>query len=143
MITGEFDADGRPFVTCRVVVTRLGIDRTVPFLLDTGAHDTLLHPSDATKIEMPFGRLTNRVTAPGVGGAARYFQEPAVLVFLEESQVHMYSVPLLISGPDGSHWEMPSLLGRNVINHWRVDYDPSNGILGCVVRRADYSMDIN
>ena len=66
-----------------------------------------------------------------------------MLVFLEESQVHMYSVPLLISGPDDSHWEMPSLLGRNVINHWRVDYDPSNGILGCVVRRADYSMDIN
>ena len=28
-------------------------------------------------------------------------------------------------------------LGHNVINNWRMEYDPSEGRLECTVRRAD------
>ena len=37
---------------------------------------------------------------------------------------------------------IPSLLGRNVINHWHIEYDPLNGLLECMVRHADYNLEI-
>ena len=35
-----------------------------------------------------------------------------------------------------------SLLGRNAINHWHIEYDPLNGLLECMVRHADYNLEI-
>jgi hypothetical protein len=35
---------------------------------------------------------------------------------------------------------LPSLLGRDVINHWFMEYDPVNARLEFTVRHADYSL---
>ena len=142
MILGEFDDQGRSYVECRVAVQRFRIDSKVRFLLDTGASNTLLHPQDSYKLGVPFASLANRVGSISIGGVGHYFREPGALVFEDGFQIRMYGFELLISEPSHADKELPSLLGRNIINYWRVEYDPSNNVLECTVRHADYTLDI-
>ena len=46
-------------------------------------------------------------------------------------------VSLLIADPNETNDSLPSLLGRNVINHWYIQYDPANNTLEFTVRHAD------
>ena len=38
--------------------------------------------------------------------------------------MRVYQVGLLIAAPNDSNDVLPSLLGRNVINNWRIEYAP-------------------
>ena len=143
MIVGRFDERGRPFVECRVTIPRLRVDERVLFLLDTGADSTCLHPRDADPVGIPFSRLGNRVYSRGIGGISTYFREPTLLVFGDESQSRHYVVDILIAEPNQNSQGLPSLLGRNVINNWSVEYDPTNNRLECTVRQADYTIDVS
>ena len=137
MIRGRFDDRGRPFVRGRLVAPRLEIDESVLFLLDTGADVTCLHPADAKNVGLAFEHLRNRVSYRGVGGTSPYFVEPAILSFTDELQARLYAIQLLIAEPDGSNEVLPSLLGRDIINNWRIQYDPIVSRLECQVRHAD------
>lgn len=143
MIAGKFDGLGRPLVECRIVIERLRINSPVSFLLDTGAVSTCLHSRDATKIGMPFSRLGNSVRYRGVGGGAAYFREQAFLYFEDQriGRYYIYEMPLHIAEPHPNVENLPSLLGRDVINRWHMQYDPSNAHLQFVVRQADYTID--
>ena len=141
MIVGRFDDTGRPQVECRVIIRRLGVDERMAFLLDTGADNTYLHLEDAEALGVPFEQLVRRTDARGVGGRSSYFRELAFLVFDDNAQRRIYTVELRIAGPDESNLTLPSLLGRNVINHWYVQYDPTNFRLDCIVRHADHTLD--
>lgn len=141
MIIGGFDGRGRPYVECRVVIPRLGTDENVRFLLDTGADNTSLHPLAARRARIPFDQLGNRTGSRGIGGTSSYFREPALLVFDDDSQVRVYEIELRIAEPNESNRTLPSLLGRNVINYWYVQYDPTNARLECEVRYADHTLD--
>ena len=137
MILGEFDDRGRPFVRGRLVAPRLEVDESVLFLLDTGADVTCLHPADAKNVGLAFDQLSNRVSYRGVGGRSPYFVEPAILSITDKLQARLYAVQLLIAEPDGSNEVLPSLLGRDIINNWRIEYDPTRSRLECAVRHAD------
>lgn len=143
MIVGKFDGLGRPLVECRIVIQRLRIDSSVSFLLDTGAVSTCLHPKDATNIGMPFSRLGNSVSYSGVGGRSAYFREQAFLYFEDQriGRYYVYDMPLQIAEPRPNVRNLPSLLGRDVINQWYMQYDPANAHLQFVVRQADYTID--
>ena len=141
MIAGRFDELGRPYVEGRVTIPRLQVDERVLFLLDTGADSTCLHPRDAYSLSIPFSQLGSPVSSMGVGGRSAYYREPTLLVFGDESKSRIYVVDMLIAEPNESSEGLPSLLGRNVINHWLVEYDPTNGRLECTVRHADYTLD--
>ena len=141
MIIGEFDELGRPYVECRLIIPRLQVDERILFLLDTGADRTCLHPQDANRVHIPFRRLGNMMNSRGVGGSSSYFSEPATLAFSDKSYTRLYAVGLLIAEPDGGNKGLPSLLGRDVINHWYMQYDPMNAKLEFTVRHADYTLD--
>ncbi len=71
MILGEFNEDtGEPTILGFVYFPRLkeSIVARVPFLLDTGASTTILHPKDARKLKVAFGKLRNSARSRGVGG---------------------------------------------------------------------------
>ena len=140
MIVGGFDGSRRPFVECRVVIPRLGIEGKSLFL-DTGADGTCLHPDDSKRLEIPLDALGNRRLSRGIGGRSAYFRETALLVFADERLSRAYRVELLIAEPNPNAEGLPSLLGRNVINHWFMEYDPVNGRLDFTVRYADYTLD--
>ena len=137
MIVGQFDAFGRPYMEGRLIIPRLQVNQNVSFLLDTGADSTCLHPGDAAGAGVPFGQLRNRGLSRGIGGKSPYFREPATLLFPDGLVARLYEVGLLIAEPDESNGNLPSLLGRNIINHWHMEYDPANGRLECTVRYAD------
>ena len=142
MIIGEFDEWGRPYVECRLIIPRLQVNEKILFLLDTGADRTCLHPEDANRIRIPFERLGNRMNSRGVGGRSSYFSEPAILSFDDRHHTRLYVVELLIAEPHEGNEGLPALLGRDVINHWYMQYDPANARLECTVRHADYTLDV-
>ncbi len=48
---------------------------------------------------------------------------------------------LLIAKPQGSNEGLPSPLGRDAINHWYMQCDPTLSRLDCAVRYADHTPD--
>lgn len=144
MIIGELGRFGRPYVRCRLSMPRLGVSGRIIFLADTGADSTYLHPGDGVELGVPFGLLQGRSTTRGIGGTASYSPEPAVLVFTDEAagQDYGYRININAAKPDAVSDRIPSLLGRDVIRRWRMDYDPTEGRLEFTVRDADFALDI-
>lgn len=141
MIVGEFDARGRPYVKGELSLPRLGVSHDIDFLLDTGADVTCLHPGDAQMLHIPFNRLRGKKFFDGVGGKSPpYFQERATLSFSDGASTRLYEINLNIAVQSESNKDLPSLLGRDVINHWYMHYDPSNASLRFVVRHADQTI---
>ncbi len=141
MIIGRFDDRGCPYVAARVVIERLGVNARVPFLLDTGADRTSLHPRSARRTGVPFGELGNRQRARGVGGSSAYFRELAILLFDDDVRIRGYSLELLIAEPNRDNERLPSLLGRDVFDCWAIQYDLMNSKLECAVHYADFTLD--
>ncbi len=141
MIRGEFDDLGRPFVDCYVNFPRLHLGGRALFLLDTGAGNTCLHSDDAGSLGIPFDALGNRMLTRGIGGRSTYFRETALLTFADESRTRGYMVSVLIASPYANTQGLPSILGRNVVNNWFMEYDPSTARLDFTVRHADYTLE--
>lgn len=137
MIAGRFDAYGEPFFRARLVIPRLGIDREIDFLVDTGADCTCLHPADGIRIQLPFGELGTRSLFAGVGGSYPYYQEIAFIVFAGGERNYAFDITLSIARPQPPTPSnprpvvnlLPSLLGRDVLNRLRIDYDYPAGRL--------------
>ena len=140
MIRGSFDR-GRPVVECRLVIPRLSVNHRLLLLVDTGASASCLHPADAIRAGIPFDELGNRVGYLGIGGSSAYFRESANLLFEDDSYLQIYRLDLLIAAPTENNRDLPSLLGRDVLNRWRMDYDPADRRLECTVRSADHTSD--
>ena len=140
MIRGSFDR-GRPVVECRLVIPRLSVNHRLLLLVDNGASASCRHPADARRSGIPFEELGNRVGYLGIGGSSACFRESANLLFEDDSHLQIYRLDLLIAAPTSSNRDLPSLLGRDVLNRWRIDYDPADGRLGCTVRSADHTSD--
>ena len=115
MIKGSFDR-GRPVVECRLVIPRLSVNHRLMPLVDTGASAFCLHPADAIRAGIPFGEQGSRIGYLGIGGASAYFRESANLLFEDDSYLQIYRLDLLIAAPKASNRDLPSLLGRDVLN---------------------------
>ena len=74
-----------------------------------------------------------------MGGSSHYFSEPALISFPDDALVRLYEIDLFIAQPSDANAGLPSLLGRDIINHWYMRYDPPNGRLDFSVRYPDYS----
>ena len=77
----------------------------------------------------------------GVGGAATYFREPAVMEFIdaEAREVRRHEIDVLIARPDPDSIHginrLHSLLGRDIIDRWRLLYDRTDNLLEFTVKR--------
>ena len=148
MIRGEFGTAGRPFVEGSLTLPRFGVTRHINFLVDTGADATCIHPRDGQPAGIPFDLLQGSTTSRGIGGQATYFREPAVLEFVdaEARKIHSCEVTVNIAKP-GAGTNDPintiySLLGRDIIDRWRMVYDRTDSILEFTVRSADAILDV-
>ena len=101
MIIGRFgNTTGRPHLEGRVVIPRLKLSANVSFIVDTGADKTVLMPMDGIKMGLNYQNLVNTVDTVGIGGVAKDFIEPAVVVFLDDAgMLYIYSISLHISAP--------------------------------------------
>ena len=84
-------------------------------------------PADAQTLAVDYDALQNRAASVGLGGAVDLFKEPARLAFAGSGGV-MYGYEInrsVYPAGDRGSLTLPSLLGRNVIDRWRVTYDRS------------------
>ena len=137
MIIGRFDDWGRPILRARLLIPRLGISGSVNFLVDTGAINTCLHPHAGQRIQIPFDELRAPRSAIGIGGSQQYYQEPALVALTDSDGERRFRITLSIARPQlptASNPRpvvnlLPSLLGRDVLNRLRIDYDHPGGRL--------------
>ena len=147
MILGIFGPTGQPFIEGYLTLPRFDITRTITFLVDTGADATCIHPRDGRPAGIPFDQLRDDIVSRGVGGQATYFREPAILEFVdgEARTIHGCEVTVNIAKPGERATDaintIYSLLGRDIIDRWRMVYDRSEGILEFTVRSADAVLD--
>ena len=135
MILGEFLLDGMPVVEGYVTLPRFNLTRNVMFLVDTGAYATCIHPRDTERVSLPFDLLERPVASDGVGGTATYFIEPAVLEFVDGDarEIRRYEIDVRVAkpAPDPRHSinRLHSLLGRDIIDRWRMLYHRTDNLL--------------
>ena len=142
MITGGFDPSGRPTVEGYLTLPRFGIlDRAIVFRVDTGADATSIHPRDSRFIGIPFDRLRRPIDSNSVGGVAKYFREAAILEFIdgEARTIRKHKVEVLIAKPHPNPMhsinQFHSLLGRDIIDRWRMLYDQTDNLLEFTFKR--------
>lgn len=112
------------------------MEGVVSFVFDTGADTSMLMPLDAKDLGVDHAVLRNPASARGVGGTVTTHKEPAHLAFLDDEGDRLcgYEVALRICEPSDSATKIPSLLGRDVIDRWRVTYDKTRAeLLGQVI----------
>ena len=135
MLRGRFgDTSGRPYVEGHVLLPRLGRSGNVSFIFDTGADTSVLMPLDAQRMGIDYGMLDNEVLSLGVGGESKNCIESAYLAFVGNEALYGYEIALHICRPAKELMTIPSLLGRDVIDQWRVTYDkPASELLAEVI----------
>ena len=144
MIIGRFgDTSGRPFMEGRLILPRLNIQGNISFLMDTGADSSVVMPGDAKRLGVLYDTLEGDRECSGIGGTVHSFVEQAILVFTDPN-VMLYGYDLQIDiMPDGPEMdEVPSLLGRDVLDRWRITYDPLGTGLRAKARTSDITISL-
>ena len=138
MISGAFGRSGRLYVDCRVAIPRFRISAGIRFLVDTGSDETIIHPRDIEEagVMVPFPENMPRV--PGIGGSSALLKAGGTLLFTDADRVTQYPYRLAvnIARPGDHNRNFPSLLGRDVLDCWYLESDPTNRLLQFTVRRT-------
>ena len=109
-------------------------------LVDTGADRSLISREDALRLAVPYNLLVREDKISGIGGDNKVHLEGAVLAFAEQQGVlHFYSVEIGVLEDDPGATSVPSILGRDILDRWRMDYHPSGGVLQFEVVSSDRS----
>ena len=126
-----------PAVQAYCYFTRLQIGSWVTFMVDTVAAGTTLHGVSAWRIQRHM-RPETLLPASGVGGSCVYYGERAVLVFIDSdnnplsktlNRIDIQAItPRDIIANQGIP-SIPSLLGRDILNRWKFEYDYPNSTM--------------
>jgi hypothetical protein len=139
MLRGRFSrATGRPFIDGHLFLPRLDIHGNISFCIDTGADRSLLLPTDGERLGIEFEMLARTERATGIGGVSENFVEGAIIAFPEPGRcLWIYETELAIAARRPELFAVPSLLGRDIVNRWRMVYDPAADRLTLTVKSAD------
>ena len=143
MLRGRFGhANKRPYIQGRLFIPRLEIWSDVSFLVDTGADKTSLLPADGSRMGLSYDQLMKSpIPSVGIGGISRSYTEESIVLFNEPGKaLYTYEIAIEIVGPDDHIMDIPSLLGRDILNRWRMDYSPTTDELTFQVITADHTI---
>ena len=144
MLRGRIgNTTSRPFIEGQLSIQSIGVEsEKVSFLADTGADVGLLAPVDSTRLGVDYARCTpNPEPVAGVGGETRdTYLETAVLAFSDEDGLTTYGyvVEVLIFPQKKETEKLVSVVGRDILSRWRMDYWPSADSVTFEVEGWDY-----
>ena len=131
MIRGYFNS-GRPSVLGLTYFVDLQQLRPVQFLIDTGADTTTIHPGDFLPLDVDPALLLRKPDsqASGIGGQAQAWKHAALVMLLEDDleTVKVVSCNLDVAVPHQLNMSYPSLLGRDVLQHFVLTIDGNQSI---------------
>ena len=143
MLTGRFgDTSGRPYFEGWLIFPRLEIEGDISFIFDMGADCSVLMPLDGRRIGVDYNQFSKSVETVGIGGSSINYAEPALVMFSGMDALYVYSIEIHISDLAPDIMDISSLLGRDIIDRWRVTYDKAQGILTAEVHSADSQIDL-
>ena len=129
MIRGFFRND-IGFINAHLISEEMRIDEMIEFLVDTGASRTTLLDKDAIYLGINYGRLRkSEQDMSGIGGSVEtYVIDDSVILFGENSikiPVFVLKHPLEEMNREEriKILRFPSILGRDVINKFRLIFD--------------------
>ena len=139
------DTSGSPYIEGQLFIPRLDVRSNISFLVDTGADSTTLLPSDTLKLGISYEDLRlNSHPSVGVGGLSHNYVEEAVIAFTATATAAFYyKIRLEILGWDSALMSLPSLLGRDILKHWRMRYSPPTNRLTFHVASAHQTIPLN
>ena len=139
MILGSFDKEwGRPWVQGRLFLPSLHLIGDIDFLVDSGSDATTLHPKDGLPMELEYSELSvGTVPYDGFGGTQFPSQELAIMMFVDGRLLRYYEIPISIPRPEDHNRGLPSVLGQDILKHWRMVHDKPADKLTFTVRFAD------
>lgn len=145
MLRGRFgDTSGRPYIEGRLILPNLNIRGDLSFLVDTGADVSRLHPMDGIRLKIDYGQLSGDVETVGINGTSHDFTEPAVVVFSEPKRfLYVYNITLRIAPDDPGIRDLVSVLGRDILDQWRMTYNPQKRRLLFKVLLADVTVPLS
>ena len=149
MFSGRFgNTTGRPYLEALVRLPRLKLESGVSFIVDTGADQTVLMPTDALKMGVNYRKL--RIGGPliGIGGSCMSFTEQAIVVMSDEDRkiLFAYQVNLQIVDKKAAVTNHPycaSLLGRNILDRLKMHYNAQDGKVTFTLLSADAILPLN
>lgn len=120
-----------PAVQAYCYIPRVNHGEWVHFLIDTGASETCLNGIYALGLQHHM-RPETLEESHGIGGNCDYFHERTILVFRDDRNQWLSRVVWLgiqhitrahLNNPNILH--CPALLGRDILNRSRLDYNPN------------------
>ena len=85
-------------------------------------------PLDGERLGLDYSLLSKQVASTGVGGISQDFELDAAIMF-RDSSLHVYEMTLIVMTPKQGLNGVPSLLGRNILNRWRLVFDYPKQVL--------------
>lgn len=125
-----FFRNGTGFVNIHLISESMEIDETIEFLVDTGASRTTMLDKDAIYLGLDYNKLTKyKENLSGIGGSiSTYVIEDASLI-LGDAQMDLpvfvgkHPIEKMSKEESIKILRIPSLLGRDVINKFRLIFD--------------------
>ena len=123
-----------------MVVPSLNVEGKVSFLVDTGSKATVLAPPDASRMRLDYASLIeSNEDLYGIGGSARIYKTNAIVVFDGLQKItYSFVTELAILHPSESTIQLPSILGRDILNRCRIRCSFLEQYLELDVIHADY-----
>ena len=126
----------RPYVTI-LVRSQAGVWLPLPFLIDSGADATFLDASCLQQIGTAPGAGVEQ-TASGVGGKVMHTQLVTALRFISEDGMKTFSGTIgVFTDPEACD---TSVLGRDVLDHFRVIFDQGRNTILLLAPPHDYEV---
>lgn len=148
MLKGVFrEPESAPYIKGVLSLPSLDFSATLDFHIDTGAIRTTIAPTDGARNRLDYSRLQGPTEELyGFAGRDDVFLEEARLIFFGDDRVYFYGLVVAVmkmpSGVDDDAWNLPSVLGRDVLNNWQMLYSPGEQTLDLTVIHADSDMSI-
>jgi predicted aspartyl protease len=138
-IEGRLISGWLPFITAKFICDQLEINKDILLVVDTGTTTTTINEFDARQMKIDYTKLKRNQDSLGIGGQAEsYLADSAHLYFGEGIEsVDVKPVKFLRLHVEQADQERyPSLLGMDVLRHYKISFTDSKVILERATKRT-------